>query len=268
MERWSYILAAALLTAAGIGVAAYRHADTGVPLLPDADRTVWQIEARIEFVATGEPAEVLLTLPPEQDGFLVLYQSESGASPGFGFTIDRSGPQRRAHWTKRSAVGQQTLFYQMDLVEDPQHRISPDPPGDVRQTHLDGPYATAASEVLNDLLPKSTSARVARRPVGAGGEYPAVEPEPEPAAAGACARTADQRAVEPRRHRRQNGEGVAARGTGAAISRCATTCRSGTRTTGCSTTPGAGGSTERANCCCGRPARRRCSMWWGEPAAR
>ena len=108
MERWSYVLAAALLTAAGIGVAVYRHADTGVPLLPDEDRTVWQIEARIEFLATGEPAEVLLTLPPEQDGFLVLYQSESGASPGFGLTIDRAGPQRRAHWTKRSAIGQQT----------------------------------------------------------------------------------------------------------------------------------------------------------------
>ena len=159
MERWSYVLAAALLTAAGIGVAVYRHADTGVPLLPDEDRTVWQIEARIEFLATGEPAEVLLTLPPEQDGFLVLYQSESGASPGFGLTIDRAGPQRRAHWTKRSAIGQQTLFYQMDLVEDPQYRITPEPPNSLREAHFDGPYATAASEVLNDLLPKSTSAK-------------------------------------------------------------------------------------------------------------
>ncbi len=157
MERLSYVLAAALLAAAGMGIALYRHADTGIPLLPDEERRVWQIEARIDFLATGEPAEVLLTLPPAQDGFLVL--SESGASPGFGFTVDRAGPQRRAHWTKRSAMGPQTLFYQMDLVEDTQHRISPEPPKEVGEAHFDGPHATASAEILNDFLPKSTSAK-------------------------------------------------------------------------------------------------------------
>ena len=157
MERWSYVLAAVLLVVAGIGVAAYRHADTGVPLLPDEDRTVWQIEARIAFVATGEPAEVLLTLPPSQDGFLVL--SETGASPGFGFTVDRAGSQRRALWTKRSATGEQVLFYQTDLVHDPQHRITPMPPDAARPATFDGPYATAAADVLNAFLPRSTSAK-------------------------------------------------------------------------------------------------------------
>ncbi len=157
MERLSYLLVATLLAAAGVGIALYRHADTGIPLMPDEERRVWQIEARIEFMARGELTEVLLTLPPAQDGFLVL--SESGASQGFGFTVDRSGPQRRAHWTKRSATGQQVLFYQMDLVEDPQHRISAAPPEGVREAHFDGPHATAATEVLNDFLPKSTSAK-------------------------------------------------------------------------------------------------------------
>ncbi len=157
MERWSYVLASVLLAAAGIGVAAYRYVDTGLPLLPDEERVVWQIEARIEFLASDAPAEVLLTLPPEQDGFSVL--TETGASPGFGFTVDQSGPQRRAHWTKRHATGEQILFYQTDLIADPQHRVSPTPPGRVRPPSFVGPYATAAVEVLNDLLPKSTNAR-------------------------------------------------------------------------------------------------------------
>ena len=157
MERWSYILASALLAAAGLGVAAYRYADTGVPLLPDEERAVWQVEARIEFLATGDSAEVLLTLPPDQDGFLVL--SETGASPGFGFTVDRTGPQRRAHWTKRSAAGRQILFYQMDVVQEPQHRVAPNPLGEARPLTFDGPYATAATEVLNALLPTSTGAK-------------------------------------------------------------------------------------------------------------
>ncbi|MCY4040191.1 MAG: UUP1 family membrane protein [Gammaproteobacteria bacterium] len=156
-ERWSYALAAVLLAVAGIAVSMYRQAYTGIPLLPDEARRVWQIEARVEFSASGEPAEVLLTLPPAQDGFLVL--SESGASSGFGFIVDRAGPQRRAHWTKRSASGQQTLFYQMDLVEDPQHRITPEMPSEVSEAYFAGPYTTAASEVLNDFLPKSTGAK-------------------------------------------------------------------------------------------------------------
>ncbi len=157
MERWSYVLAAALLTLAGIGIAAYRHADTGVPFLPDEERTGWQIEARIEFLATGAPAEVLLTLPPEQDGFQM--SPGSGASPGYGFTVDDGGAQARAHWTKRSAAGEQVLFYQMDLVEEPEHRVSPAPPGVLPPSHFDGPYATAAAEVINALLPTSTSAQ-------------------------------------------------------------------------------------------------------------
>ena len=155
MDRWSFALASALLVVAGLGIAAYRVADTGVPLLPREDRQVWQIEARIEFLAAGEPAEVLLTLPPEQNGFAVL--RETGASPGFGFTVDRAGPQRRAHWTKRTASGEQILFYQMDLVREPDRRVESEAPAEARSTNFDGPYATAATEVLDALLPRSTS---------------------------------------------------------------------------------------------------------------
>ena len=156
-QGWSFVLVAVLLAGSGAGIAVYRHFDSGIPFLPDQERRVWQVEARIEFLASGEPAEVLLTLPPAQDGFFVL--SETGASPGFGFTVDRRGPQRRAHWTKRLAEGSQTLFYRMALVEDPQHEITPQPPDEVLTLHFDGPYSAAASEVLNDFLPRSTSAK-------------------------------------------------------------------------------------------------------------
>lgn len=156
-QGWSFLLVSILLVVCGASIAIYRNVDTGIPFLLDEERRVWQVEARIEFLASGGPTEVLLTLPPAQDGYFIL--SETRASPGFGFSVDRRGPQRRAHWTKRSAEGSQTLFYQMALVEDPQHEITPQPPSEVRQLHFDGPYSAAASEVLNDLLPRSTSAK-------------------------------------------------------------------------------------------------------------
>ncbi len=156
-QNWSFLLIAGLLVVAGVGVAIYRHIDTGIPFSSDDQRRVWQVEARIQFLAGEEPTEALLTLPPAQDGFLVL--SESGSSSGYGFTVDRSGPQRRAHWTKRSASGWQVLYYRMALAEEPQHYITPQAPDAVRRVYFDGPYTSAASEILNDFLPRSTSAR-------------------------------------------------------------------------------------------------------------
>ena len=157
MERWFYLLGSVLLAAVGIGLAVYRHASTGVPVLPDEDRQVWQVEARVEFLATGAPAEALLTLPPDQNGFLVV--RETGASPGFGFIVDQSGKQRRAHWTKRSATGEQVLFYQAELIVDQAHRVAPVPPDDVGRPSFEGPYVTAATGVLDAVLPRATNAR-------------------------------------------------------------------------------------------------------------
>ena len=101
---------------------------------------VWQIEARIAFNADGGAAEALLTLPPDQNGFEML--SETGASPGFGFAIDRAGPQRRAHWTKRNVEGRQTLFYKLDLVQDRGRRVTEERPKRRRAESFDGAYAT------------------------------------------------------------------------------------------------------------------------------
>ena len=157
MQRWPFILAVTLLFVTGLGIAAYRYLDTGMPLLPGQERTVWQIEARIGFTANGGEAEALLTLPPDQSGFEIL--SETGASPGFGFAIDRAGPQRRAHWSKRTVEGRQTLVYKLDLVQDTGRRVTEEKPKRRRASTFDGAYATAANEVLNALMPRSANAR-------------------------------------------------------------------------------------------------------------
>lgn len=157
MQRWPFILAVALLFLTGLGIATYRYLDTGMPLLPGQERAVWQIEARIAFTANGGAAEALLTLPPDQNGFEIL--SETGASPGFGFAIDRAGPQRRAHWSKRDVEGSQTLFYKLDLVQDTGRRVTEEKPRRRSADSFDGAYDTAAKEVLNALTPKSANAR-------------------------------------------------------------------------------------------------------------
>jgi hypothetical protein len=115
------------------------------------------VEARVEFLAQGGPTQVYLTLPPDQNGLRLI--GESSASSGFGFELSNQGEQRRAHWTKRTAQGEQVLFYKLDLVEDPGYRVAPAPAGAPSLQTWDEPYQTAALQLLQSVLPVSADAR-------------------------------------------------------------------------------------------------------------
>ncbi len=155
-QRGPFLFSVALLSIAGAGTAWFRHVDLGIPLLPGAQQLVWQVEAQVEFSADGT-VQAFLTLPPIQSGFKIV--SESHPSPGYGFAVDRSGRQPRAHWTKRTAFGNQMLFYKLDLVQDPDYEVAVEAPARVVPVPFDEPYRTAASQVLAALLPITADAQ-------------------------------------------------------------------------------------------------------------
>jgi len=155
-QRGPFLFFVALLFLAGAGTAAYRHDNYQIPLLPGTQQTVWQVEARVEFIAQGGATQVYLTLPPEQSGFRLI--GESSASSGFGFEISSQGRQRRAHWTKRFARGEQTLFYKLDLVEDPGNRVEAPNARSAEPQTWDEPYQTAALQLLQSVIPVSADA--------------------------------------------------------------------------------------------------------------
>ncbi|GAA5524998.1 hypothetical protein Maes01_01558 [Microbulbifer aestuariivivens] len=111
-----YILAA-LLTVMGAGLTIYKNRELGFPLLPGEYRTVWTIEAKVRFTADGGPVKAALTLPRAQRNMQVL--GETFSSSGFGFNIVRDDDEYRAVWSRRSASGNQTLFYQLDVHQTP-----------------------------------------------------------------------------------------------------------------------------------------------------
>lgn len=152
-QKGPFLFLVGLLVATGLGTAVFRHDTYGIPFLPGTQQTVWQVEAKVEYTATGRSTQVLLTLPPEQDGFRVI--SESGASSGFGFEVSVQGEQRRAHWTKRSAAGEQVLYYKLDVVQDPGHQVPADEPERAQGRNWDEPYLTAALQVLQSAIPES-----------------------------------------------------------------------------------------------------------------
>jgi hypothetical protein len=146
----------ALIFLAGVGTATFRHLNYRIPILPGAQQTVWQVEARIDYLVDSGSSQIFLTLPPEQSGFRVV--SETGASPGFGFDIERTGDQRRAHWTKRYAEGAQTLFYELELVQDAMAAVTAVEPEVVSRPRWDEPYRTAAQQLLDSVIPITADA--------------------------------------------------------------------------------------------------------------
>jgi hypothetical protein len=155
-QRGPFLFFVIALMVLGLGIGIYRQDAYHIPFLPGAQQTVWQVEARVEYLAQGGATQVYLTLPPEQSGYRVI--GESSASSGFGFEVSTQDRQRRAHWTKRFARGEQVLFYKLDLVQDEGHRVdSATPRGPEPQT-WDEPYQTAALQLLQSVIPISADA--------------------------------------------------------------------------------------------------------------
>lgn len=107
-------LFAALFIVLGLGLTAYKALVLHFPLLPDTERKVWDIEAKLTFEAADTPLTVSLALPETQQQFTVL--DEVFASAGYGFAIDDK-QQRRAIWTRREAEGPQTLYYRLKITD-------------------------------------------------------------------------------------------------------------------------------------------------------
>lgn len=148
-----YALVVVLLTI-GLALTWYRHSVFDVPWLPDSQRQIWSIEAKIEFQALGEPVKLSFALPNTQPGFEKV--SEHTASPGYGlsFSDDRGG--RRAEWSTRYASGRQTLYYQVDMLAtgDFGDQVKATPPS-IRKVTYAGPEQTAVAQLLERATQRS-----------------------------------------------------------------------------------------------------------------
>jgi len=162
IQRLPFYIFITLLVVAGLTTAWLRHTTTGVPLLPGEQQNVWLIEARIDFVATGNEVTVRLDLPDHPPGFSLL--REHAASPGYGFSIIDEDGDRSAEWSKRQAEGPQTLYYNGQYVPGRKYRdrevnILPEP----EMVFWSEPEATASRELLRRALAtSSTPASTAR----------------------------------------------------------------------------------------------------------
>ncbi|HDM8049234.1 TPA: inactive transglutaminase family protein [Vibrio fluvialis] len=146
-SRVPFYLSIFLLVAAGITLSVMRHQSYGVPWTPGETRQVWDVEARIEFIAQGKEAKVSLAAPHTQDGYTLV--GENASSPGYGISYVTTESGRRAEWSIRHASGPQTIYYKAQFLVDPQAKSTPIPPnGEIVKPTFDGPEEAAAVAVI------------------------------------------------------------------------------------------------------------------------
>lgn len=97
-----YILAA-VLTAIGLGLFAYKVLVAGLPLRAHEVSNAWEVESEVRVTANGGPLKVSLFVPEASRDLTVL--NERVAAPDFGITIAPEGANRRLNLTARDAKG-------------------------------------------------------------------------------------------------------------------------------------------------------------------
>lgn len=156
VSRGVFYVVTAVLFITGILLMAYQHITFEIPFLPGVQRTVWQVEAKVEFEPLGNtPATVDLVIPDEQPGFFQL--SQTTASIGYGSTYIKKDNGSYIEWTKRNPVGLQTLYYRGEFLSDQNAETSSMVVPSIPEVVIPEPYATAVGELASMARERSSN---------------------------------------------------------------------------------------------------------------
>ncbi|PKA72436.1 MULTISPECIES: inactive transglutaminase family protein [Pseudomonas] len=105
-----------ILVLLGVSVTAYQIFVLGIPVTEDATDDLWNIDAKVEFVAsTKDPVKIQMFVPPLSRDYVSL--NESFISNNYGVAVNRVDGNRKVTWSARRAKGNQTLYYRLVLTK-------------------------------------------------------------------------------------------------------------------------------------------------------
>ena len=105
-----------VLVTLGVLITAYQIFILGIPVTEDATDDLWNIDAKIEFVASAkDPVKVQMFVPPLSRDYVSL--NESFISNNYGVSVNRIDGNRKVTWSARRASGNQTLYYRLVLTK-------------------------------------------------------------------------------------------------------------------------------------------------------
>ncbi len=148
VSRGVFYFVTAILFVAGILLMVYQHLTFEVPFLPGQARTLWSVEAKIEFRPSGDgPVAVNFAMPAVQPGLLQVRQDTSSLGYGVDY-LTRHG-SNYVEWTKRSVSGEQVLYYRADFLIDEDSSSSSMRIPPLSENAEPEPYGTAIAELAD-----------------------------------------------------------------------------------------------------------------------
>jgi hypothetical protein len=156
-RRHLYFLALGL-TIIGLGLFLYKALVLDFPLTPHRISEIWNLEARIAFVARNKPAKVSLFIPRPTRHFAIV--NENFISQGYGITTGTEDGDRQAVWSKRKAKGQQTIYYRAVVRHVGTKKPGPvSRPPEIEAPRFKGPYLVAAQSLISDIRAQSADVK-------------------------------------------------------------------------------------------------------------
>lgn len=105
-----------VLVLLGVAITAYQIFALGIPVTEDETDDLWNIDAKVEFVASAkDPVKVQMFVPPLNRDYVSL--NESFISNNYGVSVNRVDGNRKVTWSARRASGNQTLYYRLVLTK-------------------------------------------------------------------------------------------------------------------------------------------------------
>ncbi|PVZ13557.1 MULTISPECIES: inactive transglutaminase family protein [unclassified Pseudomonas] len=137
-----------LLVLLGAGITGYQIFGLGIPVTEDETDDLWNIDAKVEFVASPKtPVKVQMYVPPLTRDYVSL--NESFISNNYGVNVNRVDGNRKVTWSSRRASGNQTLYYRLVLTKRYSNEKNPAKGPIFRDSApLEGPEKVAAEALL------------------------------------------------------------------------------------------------------------------------
>jgi hypothetical protein len=105
-----------VLVLLGVAVTAYQIFVLGIPVTEDETDDLWNIDAKVEFVASSkDPVKIQMFVPPLNRDYVSL--NESFISNNYGVSVNRADGNRKVTWSARRVSGNQTLYYRLVLTK-------------------------------------------------------------------------------------------------------------------------------------------------------
>lgn len=154
MNKGHLYLLSGCLSAVGLVLFVYKILVFDLPLMPETQTYIWNIEAHLTFEASNTPIKVSMHIPRNSKRFAIV--NENFVSRGYGIEVSTEEGKRRVNWSIRRARGLQNLYYKASVLRvDREITLQKPAKSEPVKPDLTGIHLEASRAIVSEVREKS-----------------------------------------------------------------------------------------------------------------